>query len=57
MEYLTKQCYIHEDLAARNVIVCGNMEMKICNLGGVRDSYLTSYYITPQGTYMPIRYI
>ena len=56
MEYLTSNNFIHRDLAARNVLVFGNMDLKICNLGVVKDSYLTSYYRSPQGGQMlPIR--
>uniref|UniRef100_H2Z715 Protein kinase domain-containing protein n=1 Tax=Ciona savignyi TaxID=51511 RepID=H2Z715_CIOSA len=58
MEYLTRNNFIHRDLSARNVLVCGNLDLKICNLGVIRDSYLSCYYRNPQGGQMlPIRWM
>nr|CAB3265672.1 tyrosine-protein kinase transmembrane receptor ROR1 [Phallusia mammillata] len=58
MEYLSSHNFIHRDLASRNILVCGNMELKISNLGVVRDSYLSCYYRSPQGGQMlPIRWM
>ncbi|XP_078488058.1 inactive tyrosine-protein kinase transmembrane receptor ROR1 [Ciona intestinalis] len=58
MDYLTRNNFIHRDLSARNVLVCGNLDLKICNLGVIRDSYLSCYYRNPQGGQMlPIRWM
>uniref|UniRef100_H2YIT0 Protein kinase domain-containing protein n=1 Tax=Ciona savignyi TaxID=51511 RepID=H2YIT0_CIOSA len=58
MDYLTTHNFIHRDLSARNVLVCGNLELKICNLGVIRDSYLSCYYRNPQGGQMlPVRWM
>jgi len=56
LEYLESNNYVHRDIAARNILVCSTMELKISNLGAVRDSCLSSYYRSPQGGQMlPVR--
>nr|XP_039262320.1 inactive tyrosine-protein kinase transmembrane receptor ROR1-like [Styela clava] len=58
MDYLASRNFVHRDLSARNILVCQNNILKICNLGVVRDCYLSSYYRSPQGGNMlPIRWM
>ena len=56
MAYLNSKRYIHRDLATRNVLMCGNMDVKISTVGFVKDAYLTNHHKTAHETLLPIRY-
>jgi len=55
MAYLNNNRFIHHDLSARNVLICGNMDVKVCTVGFVKDAYLSNYYKTDQEILLPIR--
>lgn len=45
MEHLTSKKIIHGDLAARNVLLCENNVVKICDFGLARSMYKSSNYV------------
>lgn len=58
MEYLSSRHIVHQDLAARNVLVSNMAHVKISDLGLGRDAYPLDYF-TPPGSIvaLPIRWM
>ncbi|XP_064621209.1 inactive tyrosine-protein kinase 7-like isoform X2 [Lineus longissimus] len=56
MEHLSSHRFVHKDLAARNVLLCPNLDLKISNLGLCRDVYAGEYY-QYHSQLMPIRWL
>ena len=44
MHYLTTRKVLHGDLAARNILLCDNNVVKICDFGLARSLYKTDVY-------------
>lgn len=44
MQYLVSQKVLHGDLAARNVLLCDDNVVKICDFGLARSLYKHHYY-------------
>ncbi len=57
MEYLSSHCYIHKDLAARNILVGEQLHVKISDLGLSREIYSSDYYCIQPKTLLPIRWM
>lgn len=57
MEYLASHCYIHKDLAARNILVGEQLHVKISDLGLSREIYSSDYYCLQPKTLLPIRWM
>lgn len=45
MEYLASRKVLHGDLAARNILLCDNNVVKICDFGLARSMYKSYNYI------------
>ncbi|XP_074645987.1 inactive tyrosine-protein kinase 7-like [Tubulanus polymorphus] len=56
MENLASHRFIHKDLAARNVLLSPNLDLKISNLGLCRDVYAGEYY-TLHNNLVPLRWL
>lgn len=57
MEYLASHCYIHKDLAARNILVGEQLHVKISDLGLSREIYSSDYFCLQPKTMLPIRWM
>ncbi|XP_028318370.1 tyrosine-protein kinase transmembrane receptor ROR2 [Gouania willdenowi] len=57
MEYLSNHQIIHQDLAARNIIVFDKLAIKILDLGMFRDVYSADYYNLMGTNPFPIRWM
>lgn len=57
MEYLASHCYIHKDLAARNILVGEQLHVKISDLGLSREIYSSDYFCLQPKTLLPIRWM
>ncbi|XP_048418964.1 NT-3 growth factor receptor-like [Stegostoma tigrinum] len=57
MVYLASQHFVHRDLATRNCLVGGNVQVKIGDFGMSRDVYSTDYYRVGGHTMLPIRWM
>jgi len=44
MDYLSSKKVLHGDLAARNILLCENNIVKICDFGLARSMYRTDNY-------------
>lgn len=56
MEHLSNHRFIHKDLAARNVLLDSNLDLKIANLGLCRDIYSAEYF-SFHGQLIPLRWM
>ncbi|KAF6034525.1 MST1R [Bugula neritina] len=54
MEYLSKQRFIHRDLATRNCMVDGEYMVKIADFGLSHDVYEDDYYRTDESSSKPL---
>ncbi|XP_072515364.1 tyrosine-protein kinase transmembrane receptor ROR2 isoform X1 [Salminus brasiliensis] len=57
MEYLSSHHVVHKDLAARNILVCDKLNVKILDLGLFRDVYSADYYKLMGNSPFPIRWM
>ncbi|XP_071384377.1 tyrosine-protein kinase transmembrane receptor ROR2 [Centroberyx affinis] len=57
MEYLSSHQVVHKDLAARNILVCDKLSVKILDLGVFRDVYSADYYNLMGTNPFPIRWM
>uniref|UniRef100_A0A4W4GZT6 Receptor tyrosine kinase-like orphan receptor 2 n=1 Tax=Electrophorus electricus TaxID=8005 RepID=A0A4W4GZT6_ELEEL len=57
MEYLSSHHVVHKDLAARNILVCEKLNVKILDLGLFRDVYSADYYKLMGNSPFPIRWM
>lgn len=57
MEYLSSHHVVHKDLAARNIMVCDKLNVKIQDLGLFRDVYSADYYKLIGANPFPIRWM
>ncbi|XP_040040666.2 inactive tyrosine-protein kinase transmembrane receptor ROR1 isoform X2 [Gasterosteus aculeatus] len=57
MEYLASHFYTHKDLAARNILVGEQLQIKISDLGLSRAIYSSDYYCLQPKTLLPIRWM
>ncbi|KAI4885305.1 hypothetical protein NFI96_012264 [Prochilodus magdalenae] len=56
MEHLSKQRFVHKDLAARNCLISGQRQVKVSALGLTKDVYNSEYYHHKQ-KYIPLRWL
>ncbi|KAM9476533.1 inactive tyrosine-protein kinase 7 isoform 1-T1 [Clarias gariepinus] len=56
MEHLSKQNFVHKDLAARNCLINGERQVKISALGLTKDVYNSEYYHYRQ-SWIPLRWM
>ncbi|XP_050976495.1 tyrosine-protein kinase transmembrane receptor ROR2 isoform X1 [Labeo rohita] len=57
MEYLSSHHVVHKDLAARNILVCDKLNVKILDLGLFREVYSADYYKLMSTSPFPIRWM
>ncbi|XP_042588065.1 tyrosine-protein kinase transmembrane receptor ROR2-like isoform X2 [Cyprinus carpio] len=57
MEYLSSHHVVHKDLAARNILVCDKLNVKILDLGLFREVYSADYYKLMGTSPLPIRWM
>ena len=57
MAYLSKQSFVHKDLATRNCLVGENGVVKISDFSGLRDLYAGDYYRVPARPPVPVRWM
>ncbi|XP_064164091.1 tyrosine-protein kinase transmembrane receptor ROR2 isoform X2 [Anguilla rostrata] len=57
MEYLSSHHVVHKDLAARNILVCDKLNVKVLDLGLFRDVYSADYYKLAGGSPFPVRWM
>ncbi|XP_076875754.1 tyrosine-protein kinase transmembrane receptor ROR2 isoform X2 [Brachyhypopomus gauderio] len=57
MEYLSSHHVVHKDLAARNILVCDKLNVKILDLGLFREVYSADYYKLMGNNPFPIRWM
>ncbi|KAM9519179.1 tyrosine-protein kinase transmembrane receptor ROR2 isoform 1-T1 [Salvelinus alpinus] len=57
MEYLSSHHVVHKDLAARNILVCDKLNVKILDLGLFREVYSADYYKLMGTSPFPIRWM
>uniref|UniRef100_A0A3P9I6Z0 Receptor tyrosine kinase-like orphan receptor 2 n=1 Tax=Oryzias latipes TaxID=8090 RepID=A0A3P9I6Z0_ORYLA len=57
MEYLSSHQVVHKDLAARNILVFDKLNIKILDLGLLRDVYSADYYNLMRTSPFPIRWM
>ncbi|CAL8234959.1 unnamed protein product [Boreogadus saida] len=57
MEYLSNHQVVHKDLAARNILVCDKLNIKIQDLGLSRDVYSADYYNLFGSNSFPVRWM
>ncbi|XP_067289584.1 tyrosine-protein kinase transmembrane receptor ROR2 [Pseudorasbora parva] len=57
MEYLSSHHVVHKDLAARNILVCDKLNVKILDLGLFREVYSADYYKLMGASPFPIRWM
>ena len=56
MSYLASLHFVHKDLAARNVLISPNLDVKISRLSLCRDVFATDYYLHHQKL-IPLRWM
>ncbi|XP_015211159.1 inactive tyrosine-protein kinase transmembrane receptor ROR1 [Lepisosteus oculatus] len=57
MEYLASHFFVHKDLAARNILVGEQLQVKISDLGLSREIYASDYYRVQPKSLLPIRWM
>ncbi|XP_067254475.1 tyrosine-protein kinase transmembrane receptor ROR2 isoform X1 [Chanodichthys erythropterus] len=57
MEYLSSHHVVHKDLAARNILVCDKLNVKILDLGLFREVYSADYYKLMGTSPFPVRWM
>ncbi|XP_064625462.1 inactive tyrosine-protein kinase transmembrane receptor ROR1-like isoform X3 [Lineus longissimus] len=57
MEFLAAHQFIHKDLAARNILVGDNYNVKISDFGLAREIYATDYYRVQSKSVLPVRWM
>ncbi|XP_048833349.1 LOW QUALITY PROTEIN: inactive tyrosine-protein kinase transmembrane receptor ROR1 [Brienomyrus brachyistius] len=57
MEHLAGHFYVHKDLAARNILVGEQLQVKISDLGLSREMYASDYYRVQPKSLLPIRWM
>ncbi|XP_051764681.1 tyrosine-protein kinase transmembrane receptor ROR2 [Ctenopharyngodon idella] len=57
MEYLSSHHVVHKDLAARNILVCDKLNVKILDLGLFREVYSADYYKLMGTNPFPVRWM
>jgi serine/threonine protein kinase len=57
MNYLSSRKIIHGDLAARNVLLCENNVVKICDFGLAKSLYKNYTYQCKEGAKLPFRWL
>lgn len=56
MEHFSKLHLVHKDLAARNILIAPNFDVKIANLGLCRDTSASDYFLFHQYL-IPLRWM
>ena len=56
MEHISHHRFVHKDLAARNILLAPNLDLKISNLGLCRDIYKAEYFSFRQ-LFVPLRWL
>lgn len=56
MEHLSSLQLVHKDLAARNVLIFPNFDVKIASLGLCRDAFASEYFLFHQHL-IPLRWM
>ena len=56
MEHIANHRFVHKDLAARNILLAPNLDLKIANLGLCRDIYKAEYFAFRQQV-IPLRWM
>jgi FMS-like tyrosine kinase 1 len=57
MDYLSSRKVLHGDLAARNVLLCDNNVVKICDFGLARSMYKSENYKKKTETPLPFKWL
>ncbi|XP_016967545.1 vascular endothelial growth factor receptor 1 isoform X8 [Drosophila biarmipes] len=57
MDYLASRKVLHGDLAARNILLCENNVVKICDFGLARSMYRTDNYKKSESGKLPIKWL
>ena len=57
MKYLSSKNFIHRDLATRNCLIGGNLQVKIADFGMSRNLYQSHYYVLKGHAILPIRWM
>lgn len=57
MDYLASKKIIHGDLAARNVLLCEDNVIKICDFGLAKSLYKSYIYKRTNGTSLPFKWL
>ncbi|XP_055918688.1 vascular endothelial growth factor receptor 1-like [Eupeodes corollae] len=57
MEYLSSRKVLHGDLAARNILLCKDNIVKICDFGLARSMYKTDQYKKQSDSLLPIKWL
>uniref|UniRef100_F6PL93 Receptor tyrosine kinase like orphan receptor 1 n=1 Tax=Ornithorhynchus anatinus TaxID=9258 RepID=F6PL93_ORNAN len=57
MEYLSSHFFVHKDLAARNILIGEQLQVKISDLGLSREIYSADYYRVQSKSLLPIRWM
>ncbi|XP_033863694.3 inactive tyrosine-protein kinase transmembrane receptor ROR1-like [Acipenser ruthenus] len=57
MEYLASHFFVHKDLAARNILVGEQLQVKVSDLGLSRDIYSSDYFRVQPNSLLPIRWM
>nr|XP_016943226.1 vascular endothelial growth factor receptor 1 isoform X4 [Drosophila suzukii] len=57
MDYLSSKKVLHGDLAARNILLCENNIVKICDFGLARSMYRTDNYKKSESGKLPIKWL
>lgn len=55
MNFLSSKMVLHLDLAARNVLLCNDNVVKLCDFGLARDIYLSGIYAKKSKPPMPFK--
>ena len=57
MKYLSSKNFIHRDLATRNCLIGGNLQVKIADFGMSRKLYQSHYYVLKGHAILPVRWM
>ena len=57
MKYLSSKNFIHRDLATRNCLIGGNLQVKIADFGMSRNLYQSHYYVLKGHAILPVRWM
>lgn len=57
MDYLSSKKVLHGDLAARNILLCENNVVKICDFGLARSLYKDENYQKNHPTPLPFKWL